>query len=384
MDLDRYRAICDYVEFTEQTSSVLRALSPFVDPHLPRLIDDFYEAIDRDERARQVITGGDAQVARLKVTLLRWLTTLLAGPHDEAYVESRNQIGRVHVRIGLPQEYMFTAANRLRNGLVALVFTESCPVPQAEATMAINKALDVELALMLDTYREDWTSQVDASARLAAIGQTAAGIGHELRSPLGVMESSVYLMNQRLERLGLSDPVLSKHLQRIHAQITVCADAISSLLDMARDAPLQPDLFPLSDFVETCVAQTYRPEDVLISVDVDPGLVTFGDTQQLGRVVNNLLRNAVEAVGASGVIQVGASAAGGGVTLWVEDNGPGVPEALRPRLFEVLFTTRSKGTGLGLALCKRIVERHGGTLAYEVPPTRGARFRLWLPGASAS
>src|SRR5690606_27540664 len=125
MDLDRYRAICDYVEFTEQTSSVLRALSPFVDPHLPRLIDDFYEAIDRDERARQVIAGGDAQVARLKVTLLRWLRTLLAGPHDEAYVESRNQIGRVHVRIGLPQEYMFTAANRLRNALLALVFTES-------------------------------------------------------------------------------------------------------------------------------------------------------------------------------------------------------------------------------------------------------------------
>src|SRR5262245_56008752 len=103
-----------YVGFTAASSSALRELHPIAAPFFPRIVDDFYAAIEAHPGARQAITGGTAQIERLKQTLLRWMDTLLLGPHDEEYFEARARIGRMHVRIALPQAYMFTAMDRIR------------------------------------------------------------------------------------------------------------------------------------------------------------------------------------------------------------------------------------------------------------------------------
>lgn len=384
MDALRFQVICDYVEFDAETSTTLVGLLPSVQPHLPALVDDFYDAINRDPVARQVITGGEDQVERLKHTLLAWLQSLFSGPHDEQYLESRRKIGRAHVRINLPQEYMLTAVNRIREGLVRVVFRSIAEHDTVTAVSAINKALDLELALMLDTYREDWLSRTDAAARLAAIGQIAASIGHELRNPLGVMESSIYLITQRLRNTGIEDDVLDKHLTRIHYQIGQSASIVSTLLDMVRDAPLERTRFILKDFIEGCTSHVYHPPELMFSIEVDPSLVVYADHEQLTRVMHNLLRNAVEAIGGPGIIQIGARSSRGGVELWLEDTGPGIPEANRARIFDPLFTTRSKGTGLGLPLCRRILDRHGGALTLDSTSAKGSRFKLWLPSAAAA
>lgn len=386
MDAPRFQSLQDYVEFTPECAQRLRVLYAAVEAELPLVIDDFYAAISRDPGARAVITGGAAQVERLKATLNQWLVSLLLGARDEAYVAARSRIGQVHVRINLSQEYMLTAMSRVRVGLLRLGAQRLAPLDAAATAEAVNRALDLELALMLDTYRADSAARVDASARLAAVGQIAASIGHELRNPLGVVESSLYLISQRLTKLDLHDPVLDKHLPRVHEQLRVCANTIASLLDMVRDAPLTRGQFELAPLVAECLARTPRGSDVEVSVDIDTALQIYADRSQFGAVISNLTRNAFEAVTSAPLKQVdiAARAASGGVELTVQDTGPGVDAAHRSQIFEALFTTRAKGTGLGLALSKKIVERHGGEIGLVQTPTPGARFRIWLPAAPSS
>lgn len=385
MDATRFRSIQDYVEFDAMSGQLLRQFLELARPHLPAVIDDFYWALSRDAAANAVITGGQAQVERLKATLNVWIVSLLSGPHDEAYVASRNRIGRVHVRINLAQEYMLTAMNRVRAGLLNIV-ERHLQGEEAHQTMhAINRALDLDLALMLDTYREDSATRVDTNARLAAVGQVAASIGHELRNPLGVAESSVYLLTQRLKKLELQDPTLDKHVGRIQEQLKVCSDTITTLLDMVRDAPFARSQFLLAPLIDEVWQRTPRPHTVVLEVQVASDLHVFADREQVGQVLSNLLRNAVEAVGGADEqhIVISAGRTVDGTEMYVQDSGGGVDETHRDRIFDVLFTTRARGTGLGLPLCKKIVERHGGEIRFEPREGGGARFRVWLPTAES-
>lgn len=381
MDEARFRAIQEYVDFDATSAELLSRFLHVARPHLAALVEDFYWAVSRDKSAHSAITGGPAQVERLKATLYTWLVALLSGPHDDAYVASRNRIGRVHVRINLAQEYMLTAVNRVRLGLLDIVELHLTGEEARQTSKAVNRALDLDLALMLDTYREDFVTRADANARLAAVGQVAASIGHELRNPLGVAESSVYLLTQRLRKLGLEDPTLDKHAARIGEQLLVCSNTITTLLDMVRDAPFDRGWFSLAPLCEHVWNNTPHAENTSLIVAIPADLQVFADHEQIGQVLSNLFRNAVEAVSGRTLQQlsVAANPTADGTEIWVQDSGPGVEENLRDRIFDVLFTTRAKGTGLGLALCKKIIERHGGEIRLERSPGEGARFRVWLP-----
>src|SRR5437762_324093 len=109
MSLTFLDSLKHYVGFTEASSASLRELHPLAQSVFVPIADDFYAAIEAHPGARAAIAGGAAQIQRLKETLVRWLDSLLLGPHDEAYYQQRARIGRVHVRIALPQAFMFTA-----------------------------------------------------------------------------------------------------------------------------------------------------------------------------------------------------------------------------------------------------------------------------------
>ena len=114
-----------------------------------------------------------------------------------------------------------------------------------------------------------------------------------------------------------------------------------------------------------------------------PGTKLDIDPDQLARVLTNLLINASQAMGGSGHIWIEARREGSRSVVLVRDDGPGVPAELRSRIFEALFTTKAKGNGLGLALCRRIAEAHSGTVTLE-PSQRGASFRISIPDAPSS
>jgi signal transduction histidine kinase len=367
-----------YVEWGAADEASLRALHPVAAPEFERIADVFYRRILDHDEARKALEGGESQVGRLKVTLKAWMDTLLSGPWDEAYYQLRARIGRMHVRIALPQHYMFGAMNVLRGELVQIVQQHYAGRTDDERAtrLALGKILDLELAIMLHTYREDLLAQKARGERLATFGQLVGSIGHELRNPLGVIESSLYILQGRIA----ADERAKKHVDRIGEQVGIANQIISDLLDMIRDRPLESARVRLPVLLESVLAAVKRPPEVHISVEGVAELPEIeADASKLRQVLVNLVDNAVHAVGDTGEVRVRGAIEPGKLVLAVEDTGPGVDAAIRARLFEPLITTKAKGIGLGLPLVRRIVERHGGSVAYEPGAGRGARFVVRLP-----
>ncbi|MBX3126505.1 MAG: histidine kinase [Polyangiaceae bacterium] len=378
--LDSLRA---YVEFTERDQELLRELLPIAQPFFTAISEDFYAAIAAHPDARAVFTGGSAQVERLKHTLTVWMGSVLEGPYDARYLEQHARIGRVHVRIGLPQQYMFTAMNRIRSRLLELAFRHVAPARAEPTALAVGRILDIELAIMLDAYREDLNARVRASERLATIGQLAASIGHELRNPLGIIESSMYLMRARFEQGGYSDPGVEKHASRVEQQVKNCAKIITNLLELARDTRPTLQVCDLGEVVEHALGLAALGDEIEVLVTLPQGISAHADPLDLAHVLSNLLVNGAQAQNATGKLWIEARDTGDGTEIVVRDEGPGVPADLRDRIFDALYTTKARGTGLGLALCRRIVSAHGGEIGVA-DGGPGAVFRVWLPTRAGS
>ena len=366
-----------YVEFTEADAGLLRALHPAAAPGFAAIAERFYDRILAHEGSRAVLQGGESSVGRLKTTLVAWMDQLLSGPWDEHYYDLHARIGRVHVRINLPQHYMFGAMNVVRGELSHIVDEALRGTPERhEATQrALDKIIDLELAIMLHTYREDLLSQRARSERLSTFGQLVGSIGHELRNPLGVMETSLFILKGRVGE----DPRANKHVSRIGEQLGIANRIITDLLDMIRDKPLARSPVDLAAVLADAVGSVQHDDEVQIEIEAfDGALEVNGDAGQLRQVFVNLLENAVHAVGDKGRVRIAFEAGAGQLEISVHDTGPGIDDLTRARLFEPLVTTKAKGIGLGLALVRRIVERHGGQIAYE-PRGAGARFVVRLP-----
>ncbi|HEX5752337.1 MAG TPA: protoglobin domain-containing protein [Archangium sp.] len=367
-----------YVAFGVEDEQALRALHELARNEFPAISEVFYDRILQHEGARSALAG-ESQVGHLKVTLRAWMEQLLRGPWDEEYFLLRCRIGRMHVRIALPQHYMFGAMNILRQEFNRIIDERYVQQPELlrSARMALGKILDLELAIMLHTYREDLLAQQARSERLSTFGQLVGSIGHELRNPLGVIETSLFIIKGRPLA---SDERATKHLARIGEQVALANRIVTDLLDMIRDRPLKREPLRLDEVWKDALTSVHAPEGVSIRAEGLEGLPTLqGDPGQMRQVFVNLLENATQAVGEKGEVVLSASTEPDKVELVLEDTGPGVSDAIRRRMFEPLMTTKARGIGLGLPLVKRILERHGGSIAYAPREGRGARFVLRLP-----
>lgn len=372
-----------YVGFGPEDEQALRAVHARLAPSFPAVSEVFYARVLEHEEARQALGRGEKHVGQLKGTLVRWMNELFSGPWDEAYVERRARIGRVHVQIALPQQYMVSAMNVVRTQLrqhLAQVLAEGTPEHRA-TWFAIERMCDVDLALMLHTYREDLEARQARAERLATFGQLVGSIGHELRNPLGVIETSLYLLKSKVP----PDERTQKHLDRISQQVSLANDIITQLLELIREKPLQRSPVAIAPLVEDAISNVARPAGCSIETDgLALGLRTDGDPTQLRQVLVNLVDNACYAAGEAGRVRIAVRRDGAELELTIDDSGPGIDRAVRGRLFEPLVTTKPRGIGLGLALVRRIVERHEGTISASSGPLGGARFVVRLPCLEAA
>lgn len=364
-----------YVGFGEADERHLRALAPRLAPHFVEIIDEFYRVITRHPGAAAVLEN-EKQIERLKGTLRTWLARFFAGPWDAPYYEQRARIGRRHVEINLGQHYMMTAMNVIRRQVVELILTgPSALHERREEVAAVEKLFDLELAIMLHTYREDYLKQLQRQERLATFGQLTSTIAHELRNPLGVMESSLYLLTSRLP----DDGDARRHLDKIRTQVKRSNRLITSMLDLVRERPPRVTRVApaaLATQVLASVGDESKRVTVLLASDL-PDIEV--DADQVGQILQNLLANALEASGADGQVRLDVTHADGQMRFVVSDSGPGVDRSMVSRLFEPLFTTKHGGTGLGLALCRKLALAHGGSVVLGQGPLSGAAFVLELP-----
>ncbi len=161
----RFQEIKRYVRLDDADAELLRAFGARAEPELPRIARQFYDRIREHEDAHAVFTGED-QIQRLQVSLVAWLKRVCGGVYDEAYHEQTSIIGRVHVRIGLPQRYMLTAMALIRVELLRiadrLLGTEVAPTREA-----LVRILDLELAIMLEAYKDSFVERIEQAARQA-------------------------------------------------------------------------------------------------------------------------------------------------------------------------------------------------------------------------
>src|SRR5690606_7611418 len=375
-----FEEVTNYVAFTSRDSARLREFLPIAAPHFQRISEHFYEKILSHPQAHEAISGGIEQVERLKRTLVEWMRSGLAGPHDEEFCKRRARIGHIHVRIGLPQRYMVTAMNVMRLDFRDVVNAELGDRPRAELDGlldSLDRLFDLELAIMLETYKLEAEDRLRRRERLATIGQLAASIGHDLRNPLSVIESSLYILRRRLR----DDSRASKHIDKIANQIDECDAIITHLLDMARNQSPRRERVVAAELIDSAIELARVPDDFTIEREGFADLVLWVDAALIKQAIVNLLINAVQAQRAGGHISLRASVSGDDVTIAVMDAGPGFDPDTLPLIFEPLVTTKTSGTGLGLALVKSVMERHGGHVSADNRATGGAEVKLYLPSA---
>lgn len=374
----RYLELQRYVGWTAADSSRILDAAVYITPHLPELIDDFYAEIDRHESARRVITGGPEQVSRLKGSLTRWLSELLAGTYDEDYVAARWRVGQRHVEIGLDQVFTNAALSRLRRGMQELVCLglRDDPPRQAATSAALHMLIDLDLAIIEDAYQSEYVARNNRMERLATIGKVAGGVAHELRNPLNVVKTSVYyLLNAR----NPAPDKIREHLTRVERQVTVADGVIATLSDFARLPAPERKGVQFREAIREALEIASLPATISTVIDIDPAAAAvMVDPNQLQIVLGNLVRNARDAMPQGGELSFHSSASPGWVELTITDTGVGIaPDDLR-RIMEPFFSTKARGIGLGLALSRAILERNCGSLQAASTVGQGSTFTIRL------
>ncbi len=227
--------------------------------------------------------------------------------------------------------------------------------------------------------------EIIQSERLAAVGELAAGIAHELRNPL----TSVKLLLQHAAIDDDAGVVSVSNMDLILSEIIRMESTIQGLLDFARPATLSCRIHDISIPLQRAVTLVSgRAISSRVKIDLRPPagpLLVNGDIEQIHLVFVNLLINAVESMSMGGTISIETFKANADrtVSITIRDTGCGIPDEVMKRLFEPFATTKERGTGLGLALCHRIVTNHHGAISGTNIPTGGAVFRVDFPCISA-
>ncbi len=243
-----------------------------------------------------------------------------------------------------------------------------------------------EYAAHLEELIEERTQQLKDSERLTAIGETAGMVGHDLRNPLQTITGEMYLAKTELADLpdGPQKRNLQETVNTISDQIGYMNKIVSDLQDFVK--PITPDKknVDLSKLIKDTLKEVPVPSNVQITVTSNPDLLEMrADDQLLKRVLFNLFNNAVQAMPNGGTLTITAKqeddADKSEVVIAIQDTGEGIPDNVQTKIFRPLFTTKSKGQGFGLAVCKRVIEAHGGTIRFESKVGKGTQFLVELP-----
>src|SRR5450631_1147284 len=291
-----------------------------------------YPAVLAAFRRSMILAGIVAAIGVLALTA--WIARRISGPITRL-AQAAARLGRGDLDVPVPIE------TRDEIGLLAQTFDE---------TRAALKARDERMQMVL------------------------SGIAHEVRNPLGGLELYAGLLRDALGE----QPERLEEVHRIEREVGHLKTVVNEFLEFARRPPPNLEAVALGPLFDEVRELTRAASGAAIAVDVPPALRVRADAGQLRRVLLNLARNAATAA-RNGQVELAARPVEGGVRIEVRDDGPGVPAALREQIFTPFFTTREKGTGLGLAFVREIVRDHGGDVVVGDAPGGGSVFSFELP-----
>ena len=376
-----------YIGFTADDAAVLAELAPVVEPYIPALADRFYEQIPRHPEAAAVFTGGEPQIARLKLTLQRWARGLFSGTYDLPYAEERFRIGHRHVQIRLPQRYVIGAMQVVTEFLREVLDRDIADEEfRRRADTSLSRILLLDLNLMCETYFEGSVRELrQLNERLSTLNRSLeeanrakndflATTSHELRTPL----TSIIGFSRLLLDAYVSDPTEQRELLTdVHQNSLHLLALVDDILDVSRIeagrldvASETVDLAALVADVAALTRLQAAAKGLALLTEVPADLPRVrADQARLRQILLNVIGNAIKFTDHGHVhIATRGETNGSRVRVEVTDTGIGIPPEVQPLLFEkfrqvdATHTRRHGGTGLGLAISKALIERMGGRI----------------------
>ncbi len=276
-----------------------------------------------------------------------------------------------------------TAPMTSGEGVFGAITLTSSPIPshRVEESRRVLETIAAQTAAAVEHVRV--VQRLAHRRRLEAISEVSAGVAHELRNPLFGISSAAQLLRFRVRE----DPVVEKNVGRILREVERLNSMVTSLLEYGRPGPItlapgDPDA--VWDEVLENQRGLLESRAVLLERSRAPSARCAIDPQQLAQVFINLLVNATDAAPEGSDLTLTSSVLENG--MWrcrLHNDGPAIPPEILPRVFEIFFSTKPSGAGIGLALCQRIVEEHGGSVSLESAPERGTSATVLLPLVSA-
>ncbi len=258
------------------------------------------------------------------------------------------------------------AARRSRCNVICAV------VPGYEQSLAKVLVCIVDL-----TPQKKLEAELVKSQRLAAIGETAAMVGHDLRNPLQGIAGAAY--NIRRHFRNTIDPSTKEMLEVIDNGVQYANGIVNDLLEFSREMQLQ--LLPATP--KSIVTQTLTdvkvPNNITIEDTTADAPEILVDEPKLKRVLTNLIQNAIDAMPDGGKLSISSTNAQKEVSISIRDTGVGIPQDVMEKIWTPLYTTKAKGIGLGMPICRRIIEAHGGSISVDSTVGKGTTFTLKLP-----
>ncbi|MDY7075516.1 MAG: PAS domain S-box protein [Chloroflexota bacterium] len=289
---------------------------------------------------------------------------------DEGYIKYITAEGKIiaeEVKLRTELEEI----NKTLEGLVA---------ERTAELKALNEQLE-ELVKERTRELQEAQEQLLAAERLAVLGRFSGSVSHELRNPLGVIDSSVYYLKMKLEE---PDPKVAQHLDRIQTHVQRATAIIESLRNLTQIHTPRKVRIDLASVIDRAVSTSQVPGSVeLVRETPQEKWYVDADREQLHMAFENIIRNAVEAMEGQGKLTILARAVSPAGRPFAQisfaDTGPGIEPDHLDKIFQPLFSTKVTGLGFGLAICQQIIERHGGTVEAQSEPGQGATFVVRLP-----
>ncbi len=225
----------------------------------------------------------------------------------------------------------------------------------------------------LESLVEEKTMELLEAERVVAAGRIASMVGHDLRGPLQTIEAAVGLMKEDPSECEAVTDIIKTSVKR-------AAEMLEEIRSHIRDTPLLLIRANLVELVRRVLDENVLQDNIALSLEAQSDYVQVQvDLNKIRRVIDNLVQNAVDAMPQGGDLRVEISEDREGATLIVEDTGEGIPDEILPDIFNIFVTTKSKGTGLGLAYCRRTVMAHGGSITLKTKIGQGTAFTMRLP-----
>jgi PAS domain S-box-containing protein len=229
------------------------------------------------------------------------------------------------------------------------------------------------------TARKRQEEQLREQEALARLGQMAAVVAHEVKNPIAGIRGALQVISSRMPTEARDRAVMGEVIARLDALNRIVQD----LLVFARPRPLRAELVELKSILADTTEMLRRDPsfaNVRVAIAGDGGQLQ-ADSEQLQIVFQNILMNAAQAMGGTGRIDVSIARTDHILTVQIADQGPGMSADVREKAFDAFFTTKNRGTGLGLPIARRVVEAHGGQIRIDAPPGGGTLISITLPGA---